>query len=223
MEPASRCVWLVLLLLVGCGGAPFEASSLAGSPLAGAPSSAGAQSAGESTGLSGGAGAAGNVAAGGSTSEIPDAPGGAGGAELGGVGVDSGGAPTLHFPCDTKVWKASAFASEKSQPALALDGDASTRWTSGTEREPGQWFALELGAGVVLEQLQFRTPATPSDLPSSLELELDGQPVDAAATSPERGLLVLTFTPRAVSSVRLVLTSSAPLWWSIAEIAGVCQ
>jgi len=210
MEAASRCVWLVLLL-VGCGGAPFESSSLAGSPLAGAPSSAGAQSAGESAGLSGGAAsAAGSGGNGGSISEIPDAPSGAGGAELGAA-------------CETKAWKASAFAAAESPPALAIDGDTSTRWTSGTEREPGQWFALELGAGVVLEQLQFRTPATPADVPSSLELELDGQRVDAAATSPERGLLVLTFPATPASSARLVLTSSAPSWWSIAEIAGVCQ
>lgn len=225
MGAASRCLWLVVvLLLVGCGGAPFESSSLTGSPLAGAPSSAGAQSAGESAGLSGGAaGAAGNAAAAGSISEIPDAPGGAGGAELGAAGVDSGGAPAIHLPCDTKAWKASAFATAESPPALALDGDTSTRWTSGIEREPGQWFALELGAGVVLEQLQFRTPATPADVPSSLELELDGQRVDAAATSPERGLLVLTFAATPANSARLVLTSSAPSWWSIAEIAAVCQ
>ncbi len=217
--------WL-LWFLVGCGGAPFESSSLTGSPLAGAPSSAGAPSAGESTGLSGGAGgAAGRSAAGGSIQEIPDAPGGAGGAELGGAGgVDSGGAPTIHLACKTSAWKASAFASkENAAPALALDGDASTLWTSGTEREAGQWFQLELGAGVVLEQLQFRTLATPADLPSSLELELDGAPVDAVATTPERGLLVLAFPARAASSARLLLTNSAPNWWSIAEIAGVCQ
>ncbi len=227
MEAASRLLWLVLLLVVGCGGAPFESSSLTGSPLAGAPSSAGAQSAGESAGPSGGAGgvaggnAAGN-AAGGSIQEIPNASGGAGGAELGGAGVDSGGAPTIRLACNTSAWKASAFASGEA-PALAIDGDASTRWTSGTAREPGQWFALELGAGVVLERLEIRALATPSDVPSSLELELDGKPVDALLSSPERGLLVLSFPSTPASSARLVLTSSAATWWSIAEIAGVCQ
>lgn len=223
MGAASRRVLVALLLLAGCSGAPFESSSFTGSPLAGAPSRAGAQSAGESAGLSGGAAGAAGRSAGGSNQEIPEAPGGAGGAELGGAGVDSGGAATIHLPCETKAWKASAFASSESPPALAIDGDALTRWTSGTEREPGQWFELELGAGVVLEQLEFRTPATPADLPSSLELELDGKPVDALATSPERGLLVLAFPARSASSARLVLTSSAPTWWSIAEIAGVCQ
>jgi hypothetical protein len=217
MGAARRRVLWIVLLLVGCGGAPFEASSLTGSPLAGAPSSAGAPSAGESSGLSGGAaGAAGG----------PAATGGAVGA-VGGVGaggVDSGGAAAIHLACDTSVWKASAFASrENKPPSLAIDGDPSTLWQSGTERAPGQWFALELGAGVVLERLEFRTLASPADLPSSLQLELDGEPVAALATSPELGALVLDFSPRAASSARLVLTSSAPQWWSIAEIAGVCQ
>jgi hypothetical protein len=219
MGAASRLVWSVLLL-VGCGGAPFEPSSLTGSPLAGAQSSAGAQSAGESSGLSGGAAGA----AGGSTSEIPEAPGGAGGAELGAAGVDSGGAPTIHLPCETQSWTASAFASRDSQPAsLMLDGDATSLWTSGTAREAGQWIALELGAGVVLERLELRAAATPADLPIFVGLELDGEPVDAVETSPERGLLVLTFAAQAASSARLVLTSSAPLWWSVAEITGGCQ
>jgi len=224
MGAAKAFAVLLLVLLAGCSGAPFESSSRAGSPLAGAPSSAGAQAAGASAGLSGGAGGA--AAAAGSTSEIPEAPGGAGGDVNAGAGgeVDSGGAPAIRLPCNTKAWKASAFASSATGlPALAVDGDAASRWSSGAPREPGQWFAVELGAGVVLEQLEIRALASPSDLPSSLELELDGEPVDALVTSPERGLLVLSFPSTPATSARLVLTSSADSWWSIAEIAGVCQ
>lgn len=218
MSTVARACWLALLL-VGCGGDPFEAGSFDDSSLAGAQSSAGAQAVGSSAGLSGVAGA--ELGGAGGSPEIPDAPGGAGGAVLGAAGVDSGGAPTIHLACDTSAWKASAFAG--ATPERAIDGDTATRWTSGTERQAGQWFALELGAGVVLERLQLRTLDAPSDLPSSLELELDGEPVAAALTSPQRGFLVLAFPARAVSSARLVLTSSALTWWSIAEIAGGCQ
>lgn len=223
----NRAVVLFLLvvlarLVTACGGTPFESSNRPGSPLAGAQSSAGAQSAGASAGLSGGAGAGG-------VPEIPEAPGGAGGdvqaaGGAGGADVETGGAPTIHLPCDTTAWKPSAFASRPAEPpAAAVDGDTVSRWSSGEPRAEGQWFALELGAGVVLDQLELGTPAYPGDLPSSLELELDGKPVDAAATSPAPGLLVLTFEATAASSARLVLTSSAVSWWSIAELGGRCR
>jgi hypothetical protein len=217
----SRVAFLALLL-VGCGGDAFEAGSFPDSSLAGAQSSAGAQAIGSSAGLSGVAGAdAGELGGAGGTREIPDAPGGAGGAVLG--GADSGGAPPIGLPCNVKAWKASAFASSATElPALAIDGAPASRWSSGVAREPGQWFALELGAGVVLERLEIRAE-TPSDVPAELALELDGKAVSALATSPAPGVLQLAFEARSARSARLVLTRSALTWWSIAEVTAVCQ
>ncbi len=225
-----RAVWLVAFVLAGCGGDPFEPGSFPDSSLAGAQSSAGAQAVGSSAGLSGVAGedaggAPGELGGAAGSPEIPEAPGGAGGAVQGGGGSGgSGGVPSVPFPCNVKAWKASAFASSPTQPAsLAVDVDAASRWSSGQSREIGQWFALELGAGVVLESLELRTIAAPSDVPSSLELELDGKHVDAVATKPEPGRLVLTFAPTPATSARLVLTSAALTWWSIADLSGVCK
>lgn len=211
LNRVARAGWF-LWFLVGCGGPAFEQASPAGAELAGSPSVAGSLSAGGS-GLpereataSGTGGAAGD-----------------GGAELvlGGAAGDAS-LPPPH-PCDVSAWTAQAFASREAEtsPAAALDGSPETRWTSGQAQAAGQWFALELGAGVVLEQLAL-SAAEPGDVPSLLRLELDGEAVDARATASD-GALALAFVARPASSARLVLATSAPSWWSIGELQAVCR
>lgn len=199
-------VLVSLRCLTGCGGAPFESTSFGPTPLAGAPSSAGAQAGASSGGRSGGAGG---------TSEIPDAPSGAAG-EL----SEAGAAPTV--PCDVSAWKALAFASSPtSTPALALDGDASTRWQSGEPRAKGQWFELDLGAGVVLQALELHTAAA-FDMPQTAALELDGKRIAAAVTAGE-GVIRFTFAAPA-HIVRVVLVDgTATAWWSIDELGASCE
>lgn len=217
--------WLIWLLwsLLGCSGPAFEEGSPAVSELAGSPSVAGSLSDGGSTLLSGAAGVAdvaGGVASG---NEAGNSAGGAGSAgEPTDVLAGAAGDAPSH-PCDTSTWTAQAFASRElaTSPAAALDGSPATRWTSGTERAAGQWFLLELGAGVVLTELELSTPDT-SDLPSALELELDGKRTPAEL-EPGPGRLRLRFVATPASSARLVLTTPAAQWWSIGELTAVCK
>jgi len=127
--------------------------------------------------------------------------------------------------CDRSSWKLEAFASWQAQaqlPALALDGDAETRWSSGAPREAGQWLALELGAAQTIEALELSTPATPGDLPSSLVVKLDGKTTPATFEGSE-GLLRVSFAAQRASSVRLELDAGALSWWSVAELGGLCR
>jgi hypothetical protein len=226
-ELERRAVWLRRLLLVlvlvslvrcltGCGGAPFESTSFGASPLGGAQSSAAAQAGAASGGPSGGTGA------GGSISEIPEAPGGAG--EAGSSSTESAGAPpSLGFPCNTSAWQALAFASSPtSTPALALDGDASTHWQSGTPRAAGQWFELDLGAGEMLQALELHTVAV-FDMPQAAALELDGKRI-AAAVAAGDGVIRFRFEPEPAHIVRVVLVDGAAAnWWSIDELGATCS
>lgn len=215
----ARAGWL-LWFLFGCGGPAFEQASPAGAELAGAPSGAVDPGAGGSVLLSGAAGGAGgDVAAGneaGNSAGGDSAPGGAA-AVLGGA---AGDAPP--HACDVSHWTAQAFRSREAaaSPAAALDGSTDTRWTSGVAQEAGQWFALELGAGVTLSALELR--AAPDDMPAALRLELDGRETAAELETLGPGVLRVSFAPTAATSARLELTGSAPAWWSIAELGGRC-
>lgn len=211
-------------VLVGCGGGdPFTSTELEhpdGSELAGAAGAVSIGSGGShEPGGSGGKPNAGGAQASGGT--LPSADAGQGG-EAG----EGGTVEPAAVPCVVATWQPSAFASSgkpAETPASAVDGVAATRWSSGASRAAGQWFALELGAGVVLEQLELRTTAYPLDLPDALALELDGKPVAATVSKPAEGVLRLSFKATAASSARLVLTGEALSWWSIGDVAGLCR
>ena len=219
VAPSVKSLGAAVVFLVGCGGGAFEQGSPTGSELAGAAGDAAAGSIGTggSSMLSGAAGVAGKPS--------PANDGGAGG-ELEQPAV-AGAGGELEQPaavaCDRSSWKLEAFASWQAQlPALALDGDAETRWSSGAPRESGQWLALELGAAQTIEALELRTPATPGDLPSSLVVKLDGKATPATFEVSE-GLLRVSFAAQPASSVRLELDAGALSWWSVAELAGLCR
>lgn len=213
---------LFVLVLAGCGGEPFASSSAepggapslggsaAGAELGGsppAPTAGGSSSTGKPAAVAGGS-------AGGSAAVAVDA----------GAGGELGGAPPVPaHACDTSTWTASAFASWTNEPAaFAVDGDPSTRWQSGTPRVDGQWFALELGDLVELEQLELRS-AIPEDLPAHVALELDGQPVPSTS-SLVGGVLRVSFAVTRASAVRLELVgSSSSDWWTIYEVGGSCR
>jgi hypothetical protein len=115
------------------------------------------------------------------------------------------------------------MSAEGEPPAAALDGSQATRWTSGAPREAGQWFALELGAGVTLQAFTLRA-ASSGDLPATVALELDGQPTPATVLQQDGALTLELEQPAPVVAVRLELTAvgASPAWWSIAEVEGLC-
>lgn len=219
VAPSVKSLGAAVFFLVGCSGGAFEGSPT-GSELAGAAGDAAAGSIGTGgSSVSGAAGVAGKP--------TPANEGGAGGELEQPAGAGAGG--ELEQPaavaCDRSSWKLEAFASWQAKaelPALALDGDAETRWSSGAPREAGQWLALELGAAQTLEALELRTPATPGDLPSSLVVKLDGEP-KAATFEAGDGVLRVSFAAQRVSAVRLELDAGAVSWWSVAELGGLCR
>ena len=52
--------------------------------------------------------------------------------------------PLGEFAMDRSQWSVSA-SDNNSDASLAIDGDDTTRWTSGTVQTSGQWFQVDLG------------------------------------------------------------------------------
>lgn len=203
------------VLLLSCGGEPFGGAGDAPNLGGAAAGAAGAVELGGQPAI--GAGGAAGQQAGAGAGGVVALDAGAGG-ELGGAPPASSG------PCATSTWRASAFASSADEgPALAVDGDALTRWQSGQSQASGQWFALELGGAFELEQLELRNATGfESDLPAAVGLVLDGKPV-ASTSSSAGGVLRVAFAATVARSVRLELVSSRLSWWTIYEIGGVCR
>ena len=125
---------------------------------------------------------------------------------------------------DRSSWTASASVTEAgSSPANAIDGNTSTRWSTGTPQAPGQWFALDLGATHTIDMLILETRSWERwDHPRWYEVEVstDGttwtQVADGWGFGWKRPI---TFDPVSARHVRITQTGSAPEWWTVAEIA----
>lgn len=212
---------LIAFLLGGCGGKEFTSDA---SDLFDASTSTDAAAVPPPAGSGGALPESGAGGAGGHSASEAGASS-AGSAAAGAVGI--GGARSA-APCSRTQWRASAFAVHELDPAggtpgAALDGDPATRWASGLDQAAGQWFAVDLPAGVVLAELELE--AVPSDLPTAIAVELDGIPVPATMATRAPGVLGLVLGQASpASTVRLVITSPAPaVWWSIRELRAVCK
>ncbi len=106
--------------------------------------------------------------------------------------------------------------------ANAVDDDATTRWTTGTGQQPGQYLQVDLGRPEQIAQVQLDTGVSRGDYPRGFALYLsqDGHawrgPVAVGAGSGQRTLINLP--SRSTRYLRVVATASSPSWWSVADL-----
>ena len=119
-------------------------------------------------------------------------------------------------------WK---LTSDRNQQDLGgcVDGDPSTRWTSGQTQRPGTWLVIELPEAVEVAELDLDTEASPGDFPERYEVRTsdDGETWSApiASGKGEQGNPRITFEP--VKTRWLKVTQKGKkggLWWSIHEL-----
>jgi glucosylceramidase len=130
---------------------------------------------------------------------------------------------------DPTGWTATADPGGPSNPcctadvaANAADADASTRYSSGTGQEPGQYLQVDFGKLVPAREVVFDTGASTGDYPRgySVQTSEDGTTWTTAVAS---GTGTGQFTTADLSGepiryVRLTLTASSGSWWSVADV-----
>jgi len=124
-------------------------------------------------------------------------------------------------------WTATASNYSPNAPeaaAMALDGDAGTRYSSGSGLSVGAWFQLDMGYPRDFDQIV--VVSSGSDFPTALKAYAtnDTASLGTAIASPT-GAMTTTITPdKAIRAqyIRLVSGSSSGSWWSINEINVRC-
>src|SRR5688572_10074344 len=103
-----------------------------------------------------------------------------------------------------------------------LDGNASTRWTTGRGMSPGNWVQIDLGAARTFDRIDMDSGASTGDYARGWEIytSTDGASWGAAiARGTGTGQLVsATFASQSRRYVRIVQTGSSGSWWSIHEL-----
>jgi beta-glucosidase len=107
-------------------------------------------------------------------------------------------------------------------PARALDGTASTRWSTGAAQTNGQWFKVDMKASFQINKLTLDNTASPSDYPRGYSVTLSaddvtyGAPVATGAGSGT--VTTITFATQPARFIKITQTGTASSWWSIHEL-----
>ncbi|MEV4639989.1 discoidin domain-containing protein [Actinoplanes sp. NPDC049548] len=136
----------------------------------------------------------------------------------------------------TFTWPRGAFAADRpvaledatatASPAgenagAAVDGDASTRWSSGAAQAPGQYLQADLGATRWFRKVAVDSGDNLGDYARSWELSAstDGVHWRTLATGTGTGQLITVELPLTrARHLRITNTGSSGNWWSIADL-----
>jgi hypothetical protein len=156
---------------------------------AGGNSSGGAGSGGDATGSSASGGASGSAGSGSSLAgggSAGDASGSGGGTGGGASGSGATGPLCSDHPLPAKsTWVASAssyfIGNTKELPALATDGDVTSRWSSGKPPAGDEWFEIDFGTQATLRTITLQLGIWTTDFPTTFNVRVSSRPPDSQA------------------------------------------
>jgi len=106
--------------------------------------------------------------------------------------------------------------------ASAVDGDASTRYSTGAGQAPGQYLRVDFGRAVDARRVVFDTGTSTGDYPRGYTIATSTDGV-TWTTAVAAGQGTGQFTTADLSGapvryVRLTLSASSGSWWSVADV-----
>lgn len=106
--------------------------------------------------------------------------------------------------------------------ANAVDGDASTRYSTGVGQAPGQYLQVDFGKAIDARQVVFDTGVSTGDYPRGYTIATSTDGVNwttAVAAGQGTGQFTTADLSGApVRYVRMTLTASGGSWWSVADV-----
>jgi glucosylceramidase len=104
-----------------------------------------------------------------------------------------------------------------------VDGDASTRYSTGEGQAPGQYLQVDFGGAVHASQIVFDTGASTGGYPRGYAVQTSTNGTDwktVVANGQGSGQFTTVDLPGgAIQYVRMTLTTADPNdWWSVADV-----
>ena len=129
---------------------------------------------------------------------------------------------TMPGTLDRTMWVASSSTAGSDLPGNALDGDLSTRWSTGASQANGQWFQVDLGEANTFNKIVLNAANSANDYPRGYQVYVSTNGVNwGTATASGTGssaITTITLAAQAARYIRIVQTGSAPgTFWSIHE------
>jgi len=121
----------------------------------------------------------------------------------------------------TTGWVASA-SPDAEGASRAIDGDTSTRFSTGTGMANGQWFEVDMGACHTIDRVVMDSGFSTGDYARGYQIYVsnDGASWGSARASgtPSGSPVDVSFSAASGRYLRIVQTGSTGYWWSIAEL-----
>jgi hypothetical protein len=183
--------------------------------------------AGATAGTTGTAGAtAGTTGTAGSTAGTTGTAG-AGGA------AGTGGAAGMAVPgtysnwCSPVHWTYSAMTAThlNDLPSNVVDGNIVSRWSTGANQAPGQYFQIDFGGTVSLTQVVLDASNNVGDYPKGYDVGLSaaGTTFTSVGTgAPTTPIVTVSFNAAQGRYLRITQTGTVTNWWSIDELHVTC-
>ncbi len=119
-------------------------------------------------------------------------------------------------------WVASSSTSGSDSPANALDGNLTTRWSTGASQANGQWFEVDMGVANTFNKLVLNCVNSANDYPRGYQVYVSNDGVNwgsfVASGTGSSGTTTITFPAQAARYIRIIQTGSVSgTFWSIDE------
>ncbi len=139
--------------------------------------------------------------------------------------VYSGGSatPVYGIPLSRTGWTATASnTSPWPNDALAnmLDGDLTTRYSSGAGQASGQWVEVDMGKAQTFDTVVLDSGSSVTDYARSADVDVSSDGTNwtkVASIASGQQVEAVTFATQTARYVKVVNTGSSGNWWSIAE------
>jgi F5/8 type C domain/Glycosyl hydrolases family 16/Carbohydrate binding domain len=103
----------------------------------------------------------------------------------------------------------------------ALDGNASTRWSSGVAQAANQWFQVDMKATKSFNSISMDAGTSTGDYPHGYQVFVSNDSANwgsaVASGSGTSQLVTISFAMQSARYIKVVQTGSAGNWWSIHE------
>lgn len=127
--------------------------------------------------------------------------------------------PLGEFALDRTGWTAGASANSSSASG-ALDGDAATRWDTGSAQAGGEWFQVDMGTPTLFDRVYIDTASFTGNAPAGYQVLVSGDGTtwnNVAGGTGSSGRTIAVFPAVVDRYVRVVQTGTSTRSWSVAE------
>ena len=118
-------------------------------------------------------------------------------------------------------WAVSSNPVSGDPAANAIDGNASTRWSTGAAMTNGQYYQIDMGAGHAFDQVTMDSGGSAGDYARGYSILTSNDLtswVTVATGTGTSAVVTSRFPTTTARYVRIVQTGTATSWWSLAEL-----